>query len=91
MKKIMAKIIPRIIPELILLFTRMLPLAVLVSIIFIIGKIINRINVIFFILIILNYKIKRSYCITPPYFINYRFTKGILAEVNKNNGIEKNS
>lgn len=37
MKKIMAKIIPRIIPELILLFTRMLPLAVLVSIIFIIG------------------------------------------------------
>lgn len=37
MKKMFRAIIPRIIPELILLFTRMLPLAGLLSIIFIVG------------------------------------------------------
>ena len=37
MKKMFRAIIPRIIPELILLFTRLLPLACIVSIIFIVG------------------------------------------------------
>lgn len=37
MKKMFRAIVPRIIPELILLFTRMLPLAGLVSMIFIMG------------------------------------------------------
>ena len=37
MKKMFRAIVPRIIPELILLFTRLLPLACLVSIIFILG------------------------------------------------------
>ena len=37
MKKMFRAIVPRIIPELILLFTRMLPIACLVSLIFIFG------------------------------------------------------
>jgi hypothetical protein len=37
MKRMFRAIIPRIIPELILLFTRMLPLACILSIIFIVG------------------------------------------------------
>lgn len=37
MKKMFRAIVPRIIPELILLFTRLLPLACIVSIVFIVG------------------------------------------------------
>ncbi len=37
MKKMWRAIVPRIIPELILLFTRMLPIACLISFIFIVG------------------------------------------------------